>query len=677
VRPDAGFTELGANPLEASARTARSMMLFHQLALRLGEQPFLQGLQHFARSHQGKAAGWPELAQALSQAAGADINPFIQQFLDGRGLPQLKVTGIEVEEKDGEVLLRFALVQENDPPYDLDVPFTVITPGGSVARTARITEKKTQVNLTLPDRPQEVRIDPEYQLLRRLSREELPPLWLGVLAGPSAVVAPETVAEPLAQLQAFLTDQGMESVAKDEAEEAVGSDRNLVILGRGSALAQGLFAGSLDPQNLLSVHNHPLAEGKYIAVADTDSLSNRDQLFQLLGSGAPQGAALPWPPPGLFSRIRKGKDALAPELARTENGIVIPVEPLPQGHPMDTVMDFGAITREIGASRVVYVGETHTDYGDHLLQLRFARAMYRQDPHLAIGMEMFPRAVQPVLDRFITGEIDEKALLKEADWFTNWGFDYRLYRDIILFARKHRLPLVGLNLKKGLTSTVFKQGSIFALEEEERSQLPKARDLAMPGYRERLARVFQAHDSSMVSGKKLAGFIQAQTLWDETMAESISDFLARHPDHRMLVVVGRGHAVKENGIPPRVARRLPGINQSVILPAQPQPLPPSHGDFLVFAEPAMLPDAPLLGVQVVDHEKGARIAGLSETKGKAAEKGIKKDDIIVALDGRPIRSVTDLKVEMVFKKKGETVQVDVIRHHPLFGDKHLSFAVPL
>ena len=54
-----------------------------------------------------------------------------------------------------------------------------------------------------------------------------------------------------------------------------------------------------------------------------------------------------------------------------------------------------------------------------------------------------------------------------------------------------------------------------------------------------------------------SGFFQAQALWDETMAETIANYLKMHPDTRMVVIAGRGHIDKNNAIPPRVSRRLP------------------------------------------------------------------------------------------------------------------------
>ena len=84
-----------------------------------------------------------------------------------------------------------------------------------------------------------------------------------------------------------------------------------------------------------------------------------------------------------------------------------------------------------------YVGENHTNFADHLLQLRIIEALYKKNPLLAIGMEMFPASAQPTLDRYTLKKesIDEKTFLKESDYYQAWSYDYRFYRDIFNFAK--------------------------------------------------------------------------------------------------------------------------------------------------------------------------------------------------------------------------------------------------
>ena len=199
---------------------------------------------------------------------------------------------------------------------------------------------------------------------------------------------------------------------------------------------------------------------------------------------------------------------------------------------------------------MVYIGETHNRYEDHLLQLRVIRALYHQNPDLAIGMEMFNRADQEVLDAYVLNhEIDEAEFLRRTHYFTNWRYDYRYYQPIVNFARANRIPVIALNLPQKTVSEVFKGEGLSGLTEKQQAQIPPDRDLAMSGYRERIGSFFQMHRQAPGQPGNFNNFLQAQAIWDETMAASVADFLEARPDYRMAVVAGRGHIEKENAHP--------------------------------------------------------------------------------------------------------------------------------
>jgi hypothetical protein len=294
---------------------------------------------------------------------------------------------------------------------------------------------------------------------------------------------------------------------------------------------------------------------------------------------------------------------------------------------------------------------------------------------------MFSRLTQKNLDDYIERRIDEKTFLKQSNYFEQWRFDYRLYRDIINFARRHRLPIIALNIDRKIVSTIYRNGSTDDMVSIEKDVLPADRDLDMPGYRERLVSVYQHHPATQeTTGEddRFKGFLQAQTLWDETMAESVAQYLAANPDMRMVVIAGRGHTHKTTAIPPRVFRRL-SVQQAVVVNVEAGvEADPDAADYLFFSPPAALPPAPLLGVMLkeTENETGAQIADLSP-QGQARVAGIKKGDIIIAIDNEPIKDVEDVKIAMAFKEGRESVRVRLKRPHLLLADEELELEVDL
>lgn len=71
--------------------------------------------------------------------------------------------------------------------------------------------------------------------------------------------------------------------------------------------------------------------------------------------------------------------------------------------------------------QVVLLGETHTVPEIHRWQLHVATVLHFLRPNMAVGFEMFPRRVQPVLDEWIEGGLSTAAFLAKVEWETVWA----------------------------------------------------------------------------------------------------------------------------------------------------------------------------------------------------------------------------------------------------------------
>ena len=124
----------------------------------------------------------------------------------------------------------------------------------------------------------------------------------------------------------------------------------------------------------------------------------------------------------------------------------------------EDALSFERLLGKLEGARVVYVGETHDRYDHHLNQLAIIRGLHERGVDLAVGMEFFQEPFQVYLDRYVAGEIGEKALLKKSEYYKRWGYDYRLYRDILTYARASGIPLVALNAPSELVERVSEDG---------------------------------------------------------------------------------------------------------------------------------------------------------------------------------------------------------------------------
>ena len=225
---------------------------------------------------------------------------------------------------------------------------------------------------------------------------------------------------------------------------------------------------------------------------------------------------------------------------------------------LKAVQPLDSISSNLKSSRVILVGESHTDYSHHLNQLAVIKTAYKKwGNNTSIGLEMVQQPYQQYLDDYIAGKISERDMLRGVQWYDRWKYDFRLYRPIFDFAKQHRIPLVALNIPREITKRVSKVG-ISGLNKTERSQLPKELDRSNPDYQARIKKVFgmHAHGGSKSNDKEFQKFLESQIAWDEGMAFNATKYLKKHPTKRMVVLAGIGHLINREGIPSRIDRQL-------------------------------------------------------------------------------------------------------------------------
>jgi uncharacterized iron-regulated protein len=229
-------------------------------------------------------------------------------------------------------------------------------------------------------------------------------------------------------------------------------------------------------------------------------------------------------------------------------------------------VSFSRMMADTEDSDVIIVAEVHDNKRHHEMQLDIIRSLQAKKIPLAIGLEMFQANNQWQLDDWIEGKMTEQSF--KAVYARNWSYDWSLYRDIFIFARDNRIPMIALNIPKEIVIKVARQG-FASLTPEERKNLPSGVtcDINRP-QTEFLKRTFQEVFKHEASGKVFTYFCEAQAVRNSGMAMIIANDQKMHPGRKLVALAGTWHAVK-HGIP----ERLTGINSTgykVILPEIPE-----------------------------------------------------------------------------------------------------------
>ena len=296
------------------------------------------------------------------------------------------------------------------------------------------------------------------------------------------------------------------------------------------------------------------------------------------------------------------------------------------------------LLERMAAQQAVLLGEAHDSAEDHRWQLHVLARLHGRQGEMAIGFEMFPRRLQPVLDQWLGGGLSEQDFLKRAEWDKVWGFDARDYLPLFHFARMNGIPMLALNVERSLPEAVGRQGwdGVSAAQKEGLSR-PAA---ASPAYLKALRNAFDHHPAKQRGEETFPRFVEAQTLWDRAMAQSIADHLKKHPGALVVGILGAGHVRHGHGVAHQLkdlgvarvgslltwnqADDCAGITRDLADAVYVVREPPANGPRLGVAMEAVGPGS----------RSGIRIAGVT-AGGVAEQAGLKRGDVILEVAGRP------------------------------------------
>ena len=243
------------------------------------------------------------------------------------------------------------------------------------------------------------------------------------------------------------------------------------------------------------------------------------------------------------------------------------------------------IVEAMEAVEVVFLGEKHDDGVAHALQyvlLKRAHRRYGDTRTVALSLEMFARDVQPVLDEYLGGLITERHFLAASRPWSNYR---RSYRPLLEYARRHELPVIAANAPRRYVNLVARSGRS-ALQEVSPAARAWLPPLPYPGvssaYRVRWEeQMREAMGESRAAseeapqdtaahagghrGHASSSLLDAQVLWDATMAYSITEFLMRRPEALVLHITGAFHMEQGQGTPEQLDVYRPGTRMLTVL----------------------------------------------------------------------------------------------------------------
>lgn len=251
-------------------------------------------------------------------------------------------------------------------------------------------------------------------------------------------------------------------------------------------------------------------------------------------------------------------------------------------------LTYGQLIDELNKVDLIAVGEQHDSVVHHQMQLQIIKSLYALDERLGVGMEMFQRPYQSVIDRYFAGEISEAEFLKQTEYAKRWGYDWQLYREIVVFAKRNNIPLAALNAPAELTKRVKTVG-YDNLTDDEKKQLGPV-DFNVKEHREFwLELLSMMHGTHKATPEQKERSYQVMAIWDDYMGRSVADFRKDRQLQRMVILAGSGHIEGGFGIPDRAAKYANASRATIRIfvgtPAEDEPDGYLPTDYVIYVTP--------------------------------------------------------------------------------------------
>ena len=205
---------------------------------------------------------------------------------------------------------------------------------------------------------------------------------------------------------------------------------------------------------------------------------------------------------------------------------------------------------------VVFLGETHVDDTTHQVELHvLEQLLARRAGKVVLSMEMFERDVQPALDDYLAGRIDEASFLQRARPWQNY---HTAYRPLIECAKAAKIPVVAANFPGTLRRAFAGDAGKTALDQltpEQRALLPTEIFPASASYWELVDRAVRGHTGGLSGGTPEERRYDTQNLWDNAMGDNIARAKVAHPESLVLHIAGGFHVAYRDGTVAQFTRR--------------------------------------------------------------------------------------------------------------------------
>jgi hypothetical protein len=296
-RTDAASSSIGYN---------KSLMLFNMLRLQVGDEAFTKAFQQFYRKNKFRRAGFAEIQGAFESVTGENFDSFFKQWVNRKGSPVLSLTAREVQKEGKQYKCWFTIEQtQKGEAYQLAVPVAIHLEGeeNAILENVRMTKKVEQFSYVYNSRPVAIDVDPQFDVFRRLDRNEIPPSLSQVFGSDKiTIVLPGSENETVLKAYKSLAESWSKSEPEkfemiiDKDIESIPDNRAIWLFGQSNKFKETMITALSDYQITISEEQYQIGQSAVIPGKNSIIIATRNPqnpAYVMVWLSADNEAAMP------------------------------------------------------------------------------------------------------------------------------------------------------------------------------------------------------------------------------------------------------------------------------------------------------------------------------------------------------------------------------------------------
>jgi hypothetical protein len=180
----------------------KTLMGFHMLRMRVGDEAFRRALAGFYRKHRAQRASFTDIRTEFEAASHQDLQRFFREWVQMTGTADISVEKLKAAPAKHGFVVSGVLRQRQRTPFELEVPVAV-TSGDTITETrVKLAGRTARFSIATAAAPAVVEVDPQFDVFRLLDPRETAPS-VGQIFGDPEIYAVLPSAEDDAHRQAY------------------------------------------------------------------------------------------------------------------------------------------------------------------------------------------------------------------------------------------------------------------------------------------------------------------------------------------------------------------------------------------------------------------------------------------------------------------------------------------